>query len=66
MAKGVASNFFKKIKKNKKLGAIWKVLDIIDQIEKFWNFKGLDCKIETLMFKLKNAVNFGGYTIIFP
>ena len=65
MAKGVATTtsiFFLKIKKLKKLGAIWEVLDTIGQIEKIWNFGGGGwiAKIETLVFELKNAVNFGG------
>jgi hypothetical protein len=37
-------NFFYKKLKIKKLGAIWEVLDTIDQIEKIWNFGGVNCK----------------------
>jgi hypothetical protein len=60
--------FFIKIKKikNKKLGAIWEVLDIIGQIEKIWNFRGWIAKIETLVFELKNTVNFGEENCNFP
>jgi hypothetical protein len=39
MARGPSHpKFFYKLKK--KLGAIWKVLDTIGQIEKIWNFGG--------------------------
>jgi hypothetical protein len=65
MAKGVATatpNFFKIFFiKNKKLWAIWKILDTIGQIEKkleLW--RGWITKIESLVFELKNVVNFGG------
>ena len=48
---------YKKLK-IKKLGAIWKILDTVSQIEKNWNFGGWITKIETLVFKY--AVNFDG------
>jgi hypothetical protein len=46
-------NFF-----NKKLGVIWEVFDTIGQIEKKLKLWGWIAKIETLVFELKNAVNF--------
>jgi hypothetical protein len=51
MAKSTATTtpeFKKKIIKNKKLWAVWEVLDTISQIT----------KIEILVFNLKNVVNF--------
>ena len=52
--------FIKNFLYKKKIGAIWEVLDTISQIEKNWNFEEWIAKIETLVFELKNAVNFGG------
>jgi hypothetical protein len=49
--------------KNKKLLAIWEVLDTISQIEKIWNFGEWIAKIEILVFELKNAVNFEGKVV---
>jgi adenylate cyclase class IV len=55
--------FYKKLK-IKKRRVIWKVLDTIGQIAKILNFGGWIAKIETLVFKLKNIVNFSHIIIM--
>jgi hypothetical protein len=51
--------------KNKKYGQYGNFEIILVELKKIETLWGWIAKIETLVFELKNAVNFGGQTVIF-